>query len=480
MKVLFVTSEAEPFAKTGGLGDVLAALPAALASKRVSTRVIMPLYGSISDSWRREMKFLKYVYVPLAWRNIYCGLFELKKDGVVWYFVDNEYYFKRGEIYGSFDDGERFAFFSRAVSMLLPELPGWTPDVVHCNDWQTALVPIYMRRLYGGNPVYDAMKVIFTIHNVEYQGRYGRDTLTNVFGLSDSLFSCGTLEYMGGVNLMKGAIELSDRVTTVSPTYAGELQYSYYAHGMEGVLSAEKEKLSGILNGIDTALFNPETDPNLSAGFSAGKLAGKAVCKAELQKLLGLIPEPDMPVIAMVTRLATHKGLDLVMSALDEIMDMEVQLAILGRGDWHYEQFFLNAQSMYRGRLSAQILYNAQLAMKMYAGADLFLMPSQAEPCGLSQMIAMRYGTIPVVRETGGLRDTVEPYDKETDSGSGFTFANYDKRDMVAALRRAADLYRDGRRKWTAMQKRVMSADLSWNESAKAYMALYRAMTGGK
>lgn len=480
MKVLFVTSEAAPFAKTGGLGDVAGALPAALCKKKISTRVILPLYGAISDEWRSQMRFVKYTYIPLAWRSLYCGLFELKKDGVVYYFVDNEYYFKRADIYGHFDDMERFAFFCRAVTTLMTELDGWMPQVVHCNDWQTALVPIYMRKLFGGVPEYDAIRTIFTIHNVEYQGRGGTDLMDNVFGLPISLYEGGTLEYRGGINLMKGAIELSDRVTTVSPTYAQELQYAFYAHGMEGVLSAERHKLSGILNGIDIEIFNPATDTSLIENYSADKPSGKAACKADLQKLLGLAQEKDTPLITMVTRLVSHKGMDLVAAMLNEIMSLDVQIALVGRGDWHFEQFFSDVARRYQGRFSASILYNPSLAQSLYAGGDMFLMPSQAEPCGLSQMIAMRYGTIPIVRETGGLRDTVIPFNPDTGEGLGFTFSNYDGGDMLGAIKRAISVYRERPADWASMIKRDMTCDFSWNESAGVYNKLYKAVTGAR
>ncbi|MCL2002982.1 MAG: glycogen synthase GlgA [Oscillospiraceae bacterium] len=474
MKILYATSEAAPFAKVGGLGDVAGALPAALAGSSYGVRVIMPLYGSIPEEWRAKMKFIKYTYVPLAWRNLYCGLFELKKDGVTFYFVDNEFYFKRGEVYGHYDDGERYAFFSRAVAALLTELDGWVPDVVHCNDWQTALIPIYMRRLYDGVPAIEAIRTVFTIHNIEYQGRFNRDILENVFGLPHTLFDGGTLEYMGGLNLMKGAIELSDRVTTVSPSYAEELQYAYYAHGLEGLLAENRGKLTGILNGIDTSLFDPSTGKNLAQTFSSEDMKGKVKCKKELQKLLGLAQRPEVPLIVSVGRLYSHKGMDLVAAGLEELMDMDVQFALLGRGEWHFEQYFSTARHDYEGRLSASLLFNPSLADAMYAGGDIFLMPSQAEPCGLSQMIAMRYGTVPVVRETGGLKDTVEPYNPETGGGLGFTFANYDKYDLLHAVRRAVDLYHGDKNRWKDIMKRGMTRDFSWAESAKAYKQLYK------
>lgn len=475
MKVLYVASECAPFVKTGGLADVLGALPSAMAQKRVSARVIMPLYGGIGDEWRSGMKFLKYIYISLAWRNLYCGLFELKRDGVTYYFVDNEYYFKRNELYGHFDDGERFAFFSKAVVDALPEL-GWKPDIVQANDWQTALVPIYMRSLYADDPFYSDIRTVFTIHNIEYQGRYDRTLTGDIFGLPAHLAG-RELAFMGGISLLKGAIEYADAVTTVSPTYASELQYPFYAHGMEGVLSAHGGKLSGILNGIDTELYNPQTDPNLVRNYGPDTLADKVYNKLDLQNILGLNQDETIPVIAMVSRLVAHKGLDLVTTALEAIMDMPVQLVILGRGDWAYEQKFVTAQNNYSGRLSANIMVNFGLAMKVFAGSDIFLMPSQAEPCGLSQMMAMRYGAVPVARETGGLRDTVKPYAAETGEGNGFTFANYNAHDMLHVLGQAVETYRD-KAAWTVLQKRGMETDFSWKDSAARYLSLYRDLTG--
>ncbi|MDR1691979.1 MAG: glycogen synthase GlgA [Oscillospiraceae bacterium] len=473
MKILFVTSEAAPFAKTGGLGDVAGALPAAITGGTDEVRVILPLYASVSDEWRLKMRFVKHTYVPLAWRNLYCGLFELTENGVTTYFIDNEYYFKRGDIYGHYDDGERYAYFSRAVTALLTDLEGWVPNVVHCNDWETALVPIYMRTLYRGDPVIDGMKTVFTIHNIEYQGRFARDTLENLFGLPADIFNKGTLEFRSGVNLMKGAIEMSDRVTTVSPTYAGELTDPFYANGLEGVIKANSGKLSGILNGIDTVLHNPETDESLTRRYTFATIEDKAACKAELQKILGLAINPGVPLIVSVGRLAGHKGIDLIADALDEMLDMEVQFALLGRGDWHFEQVLSAAQHRYEGRVSVSLTYNPALSNAFYAGGDMFLMPSRAEPCGLSQMIAMRYGTVPIVRETGGLRDTVEPFNPETGGGMGFTFRNYDKGDMLYAIRRAVDLYHKDKTRWSAVQERDMGRDFGWADSAEAYRKLY-------
>ncbi len=476
MKVLYVASEASPFVKTGGLGDVAGSLPRALATKRASARVVLPLYGSISEKWRSQMKFIKYTFVSLSWRNLYCGIFELKHDGVTYYFLDNEYYFKRGDIYGHFDDGERFAFFSKAVISILPELD-WKPDVLHCNDWQTALVPVYLRRARENDPFYQEMRSVFTIHNIEYQGRYSGALVSDIFDLSQRYIDDGTLSFSDGISLMKGGIRCADAVTTVSPTYMEELKYPFYAHGMQGVIAESSPKLHGILNGIDTDLFNPQTDPNLCRNYGPDTLEDKVYNKLELQKILGLNQDEKIPVVAMVSRLVSHKGLDLVVAALDTMMDMEIQLVILGQGDWHFEQIFQNAQHNYPGRLSANIMVNMGLAMKIYAGADLFLMPSQAEPCGLSQMIAMRYGTVPLVRETGGLRDTVPPYVKETGEGLGFTFANYNAHDMLHVLGQAVALYQD-KKTWAALQQRDMACELGWQESAGKYLALYRQVTG--
>ncbi|MCL2747158.1 MAG: glycogen synthase GlgA [Oscillospiraceae bacterium] len=477
MKVLYATSECAPFAKTGGLADVLAALPKTLAARRgVSIRLVMPLYGSINPSWRAKMKFVKYIYISLAWRNLYCGLFEMKKDGVVYYFIDNEYYFKRSEIYGHYDDGERFAFFCKAVTDLLPQLD-WTPDVVHVNDWQTSLIPIYIRRARAGDPLYDSIKTVLTIHNIEYQGRFGAELADELFALPASLVDDGTLRYGTGISLLKGAIECADWVTTVSPSYADELQFPFYAHGLEQVIKNNSDKLTGILNGIDTKLYDPQTDPNLAHCYSPETVVDKVYNKLDLQQILGLNQDESIPIVAMVSRLVEHKGLDLVAASLDSIMEMPIQFVVLGRGDWHFEQLFANAQNNFSGRLSANIMINFGLAMKIFGGADIFLMPSQAEPCGLSQMMALRYGVVPVVRETGGLRDTVAAYNTETGEGAGFTFANYNASDMVQTLQQAISTYND-RETWLTIQKRIMSLSFDWTEPAAKYMALYRQLTG--
>ncbi|MDL2289071.1 glycogen synthase GlgA [Oscillospiraceae bacterium OttesenSCG-928-F05] len=479
MKVLFVTPEAAPFAKTGGLGDVAGSLPAALNKKRAYTRVMMPLYQAVSEQWRAQMTFEKYFYVWLGWRRLYCGIFKLKHEGTVYYFIDNEYYFKRPSLYGHFDDAERFAFFSRAAAQAITELD-WVPDVVHCNDWQTALVPIYMKDLSDAFPQLAAIKTVFTIHNTEYQGQYGTEILGDVFGLNEGWFHGGILAFSGDINLMKGAIVASDAVTTVSPTYAKELQHGFYARGLETVFQANENKLSGILNGIDQTVYDPKADPRIFAGYTAADMAGKAENKKELQHILGLKEDPDIPIIACVSRMVAHKGFDLILGALSSIMWLDVQFVVLGTGEWSYEQAFKHSEGFDRSKLSVNITYSDELAMRIYAGADIFLMPSRAEPCGLSQMIAMRYGTVPVVRETGGLKDTVLPYNAATGEGNGFTFANYTIEDMMHVLSNAVDTYRNNPEVWRGLQLAGMKTDFSWSASAGEYKKLYTALTGKK
>ena len=478
MKILFASSEVAPFIKTGGLADVAGSLPQALASAGHDVKVILPLYEGIGSEWREQMTFLQYFNVTLAWRQVYCGIFQLERDGVTYWFVDNEYYFKRWQIYGHFDDCERFAYFSRAII----ETPGhldWAPDIIHCNDWQTALVPVYLLEEKYRIPQLGHAKSVFTIHNIEYQGRYGDQVLQDVIGLDKSYFNEGMLAYHRDVNLMKGAIMASNFVTTVSPTYAQELRTPFYAHGLDGVINQQSFKLEGILNGIDTALYDPATNPNLAANFTAKAPAkGKAACKQALQQAVGLQENPDVPIIACVSRLVGHKGFSLVTDALHEIMGLDVQMVVLGTGDWQYEEAFRHAQGQYPGRFAAQLTYSAPLSNMIYAGADLFLMPSISEPCGLSQMIAMRFGTIPVVRETGGLKDTVTPYNKYEGTGRGFTFANINAGDMAWVLREAVELYHTNKKAWRGLQKEGMTADFSWDNSAKQYLDIYQRITG--
>ena len=478
MKILFAASEAVPFIKTGGLADVAGALPKALAQAGHEVKVILPLYEGIGDQWRSQMTFLKYFNVTLSWRQVYCGLFQLEREGVTYWFVDNEYYFKRWQIYGHFDDCERFAFFSRAVV----ETPGqldWSPDIIHCNDWQTALIPVYLLEDKYRTPQLNHVKTVFTIHNVEYQGRYGDQVLEDVIGLGRNYFNEGMLAHQGDVNLMKGAIMASTYVTTVSPTYAQELRLPFYAHGMDGVINQQSGKLQGILNGIDMALYDPAVMPGLAANFTpAAPAKGKTACKLALQRKVGLREDESAPIIACVSRLVRHKGFDLVTAAIHEIMGMDVQMIVLGTGDWNYEEAFRQAQNQYPGRFAAHMMYSPNLSTAIYGGADLFLMPSISEPCGLSQMIAMRYGTIPVVRETGGLRDSVVPYNKFTGEGTGFSFANINVQEMTGVLSEAVNLYHSEPKAWKALQKNAMTADFSWEKSAKAYEEIYGWVTG--
>ena len=477
MKVLYAASEAVPFCKTGGLADVAGSLPPALAAQGVETAVILPLYRRVKERFADQLTFLCYDYVDLAWRHAYCGLFSLKKDGVTWYFLDNEQYFGRPELYGCADDGERFGFFSRAVVKMLDHLDFW-PDVIHCNDWQTALIPIYLKDDGVREERYRSVRTVLTIHNIEYQGRYDPYCLGDLFGLDRGWVDDGTLLLDGDLNLLKGAILTADAVNAVSPTYAQELKNPYFAHRMEGILTQCGYKLSGVLNGIDMKLYDPAADPRIAANYTAENISGKAADKAELQKELGLRPEPETPIIAMVSRLVTHKGLDLIREVMGDIMELPVQFVLLGSGDAAYEDFFRHAAERWPERMAIRLGYDEALSMAIYAGADLFLMPSRSEPCGLSQMIAMRYGTVPIVRETGGLKDTVQPYEAWRDAGTGFTFANYSSADMLHVLREAAYLYKDYPDAFARLRRRAMERDFSWNRSAGDYLKIYAAVTG--
>lgn len=477
MKVLYVASEAVPFCKTGGLADVAGSLPPALAAQGVETAVILPLYRRVKERFADQLTFLCYDYVDLAWRHAYCGLFSLKKDGVTWYFLDNEQYFGRPELYGCADDGERFGFFSRAVVKMLDHLDFW-PDVIHCNDWQTALIPIYLKDDGVREERYRSVRTVLTIHNIEYQGRYDPYCLGGLFGLDRGWVDDGTLLLDGDLNLLKGAILTADAVNAVSPTYAQELKNPYFAHRMEGILTQCGYKLSGVLNGIDMKLYDPAADPRIAANYTAEDVSGKAADKAALQKALGLRPEPETPIIAMVSRLVTHKGLDLIREVMGDIMELPVQFVLLGSGDAAYEDFFRHAAERWPERMAIRLGYDEALSMAIYAGADLFLMPSRSEPCGLSQMIAMRYGTVPIVRETGGLKDTVQPYEAWRDAGTGFTFANYSSADMLHVLREAAYLYKDYPDAFARLRRRAMERDFSWNRSAGDYLKIYAAVTG--
>ena len=471
MKVLYITGEATPFAATGGLADVAGSLPKALRAKSISVRVMLPLYECVAQEWRDQMEFVTSLSIPVSWRRQYCGVYQLTLDNVIYYFLDNEYYFKRPGLYGHYDDAERFAFFSRAA-LEATKAVGFKPDILHANDWHTALVPVYHSLYYVHDPFYYGMKTVFTIHNIAYQGQYGMETLGDVFGIGGSERS--VVEYGGCVNLMKGAIECADRVTTVSPTYAGEILDTWFSRGLHDILRPRSYKLSGILNGIDTVSYDPATDPALAANYSAKDPAGKAVCKAAIQKEMGLPEAPDVPVVTMITRLVAQKGLDLVKYSLDKLLSTaEMQLIVLGTGDYAYEEYFKRAAARYPEKLRYYQGFNPDLARRLYAGADIFLMPSQFEPCGLSQMIACRYGTVAVVRETGGLKDSIR--DCGDGFGNGFTFATYNADDMQNALFRALGAYQN-KADWTLLRDRAFASDFSWNTSADAYKSLYQSL----
>lgn len=468
-KIVFFGSEAAPFIATGGLADVLGSLPKALAkNKDNDVSVILPLYGNISLEYKSQFKFLTNYNVSVGWRWQYCGVFFFEYEGVKFYFIDNEYYFRReGNIYGFYDDGERFAFFSRAALDALSRLDIY-PDILHCNDWQTAASIVYLKGMYYRDEKYRRIKTAFTIHNIEYQGVFGMDTYESLFGFPESIKQF--VEFGGNVNLVKAAIEMTDIVSTVSPTYAEELKSPYYACGLENIINRNAHKLHGILNGIDIEVYNPATDKYIFKNYSAEDMSGKAVCKAELQKLLGLPVRADVPVIAVISRLVQHKGLDLIKSSVESLLSSDVQLVILGKGEISYENFFINVARSYSGKCAAVIAYNQDLSRKIYSGADIFLMPSRSEPCGLSQMIASRYGTVPVVRETGGLNDSIKAY--TGDGGNGFTFRDYNAHDMLYVINEAVRTFRDPA-KWQDVRSRAMNTDFSWKVSAEKYMQIY-------
>ena len=462
-----------PFAATGGLGDVLGSLPAAVKRKNpdCDVRVVMPLYGQIKAEWREKMTFVKYLMVPLAWRSLYCGIFALEKDGVTFYFLDNEYYFKRNALYGSYDDAERFAFFSVAILEMMRVL-NFYPDVLHANDWQTALTVIKLKRAYAERPDYKNIKAVYTIHNIEYQGVYSKEILGDVFDLRGE--DANIVDYNGALNLTKGAVVCADYVTTVSPNYAKEIQTETYSCGLHHILREYAYKIDGIVNGIDYDYYNPQEDPDIPNAFYWRALSGKKKNKEALQKQFGLDVNPDVPVIAMISRMASHKGFDLVLSIFDELMQDDVQFILLGTGEPQYEAFFAESAKRYPGKASINLTYNRALSKIIYAGSDIFLMPSKSEACGLSQMIASRYGSVPVVRETGGLFDTIKPYGVDR-SGNGFTFASYNAHDMLHVIREAETLFRD-KDNWKTLVKKVMRVDFSWDGSADKYIACYNKL----
>ena len=470
-KIIVVgASEALPFVKTGGLADVAAALPKALNADGYDCRVVLPLYYDIPDDFKHTMRCLGNVYVPLAWRNQYCGVFTQTYEGVTYYFLDNEYYFKRRGLYGHYDDGERFSFFSKAVLESM-SVTGFYPDIIHANDWHTALVPVYLDVFYRGIPQLNGVKTIFTIHNIQFQGQYGDSMIGDVLGIPADRASL--IMYKGCANFMKGAIECSNIVTTVSPTYAGEILDPYYGYEMEDILRRRSYKLRGIVNGIDTEKNDPAADKALFVNYDLENFGKKVENKLALQRMLGLPENKDTAMIGMVGRLTEQKGLDLVAAVLENIMQLPVQLVILGQGDWRYEETFKRAQNEHTAKLRCVLGFSADLASKIYGASDMFLMPSKFEPCGLSQLIAMRYGSVPIVRETGGLKDTVRPYNHATGEGNGLTFYSYNAYDMLDAVQRAVGLYRDSPGDWAKEVNTGMTGDYSWAATAKKYEEIY-------
>lgn len=475
MQIVFASAECAPFVKTGGLGDVAGSLPAALVRAGAEVIVMVPKYATIKDEYKAQMEHFSDFYVSLGWRNEYCGLEKLEHDGVTYMFIDNERYFARDYPYGFFDDGERFAFFSKAITESLQHLPaGFECDILHCNDWQTALAPVFLREFYQGLPLYDRVKTVFSIHNVAFQGQFSDTVMEDILGVAHIPAAASQLRCDAcSINYMLGALRYADAITTVSPTYAGEIQTPEFGEGLDGVLRERSYALQGILNGIDVAGFDPATDKRIAANYTVDDRSGKAVCKAKLQEELGLEVRDDRPLMVMITRLTRQKGMDLVMYALDRILSGGVQVAVLGTGDRDYEDGLRYFQDKYPGTMAARIEFDPALSQRMYAAADMFLMPSKFEPCGLSQIIAMRYGTLPIVRETGGLKDTVIPYNEFTGEGTGFSFSNFNGDEMGDAVFRAARLFWDNRDAWNQLVTQAMSQDFSWTRSADKYLDLY-------
>lgn len=469
MNILFAASEAVPYSASGGLGEVAGSLPKAIAERGHNCAVAIPLYKSISEEMRMHMEFVSNITVDVSWRKQYCMIFKAKKNGIVYYFIDNEYYFNRDGMYGFYDDCERFVFFARAVLEMLKHI-GFKPDIISCNDWQTALIPVYYQLYYKYQQGYDRLKITFTIHNIEYQGKYGSEVLGEVMGIAP--YNSGLLEYDGCMNMLKGAIETADRIITVSPGYAKELLDPWYAHGLDRLLVTKQDKLTGILNGIDMDMYNPEIDPYIPENYNKDDFSGKEVCRKKLIEELGL-RVGDEPVIGIVTRIVKHKGIDLIRSMFEQILKNGVKFAVLGSGERIYEEFFIEMARRYPDRVSVTMEYNPERARRIYAGSDMFLMPSMSEPCGIAQMIAMRYGTIPIVRKTGGLKDTVR--DNGGINGNGYTFLTYNAEDMYDAICRAKSDY-ENKPKWKELIRRAMYCDFSWEKSAKTYIDMFEEM----
>lgn len=477
MNILFVVSECVPFIKSGGLADVAGALPKELMKLGSEVRVMMPKYGTIGQQFKDKMEKVCELNVRLSWRNQYCGIEKLEYQGIVYYFIDNEYYFKRDTMYGHYDDGERFSFFCRAVLDAIPYLD-FNPDLLHCHDWHTGMVPFLLNAQYRDIKDYTDIRTIFTIHNLQFQGIFPREILGDLLNLDDSYFD-EQLEFYGCVNFMKAAIVSSDLITTVSPTYMNEIQMPYYGEKLDGLLRSRHTALKGILNGIDADIYNPSADPSIIQNYDQNSLENKAKNKLHLQKMFGLEENPTIPLISIISRLTKQKGLDLVKSVFDEIVDQDIQFIVLGTGDSEFEDYFRTMESLNRKKVRAYIGFNEELAHQIYAGSDLFLMPSKFEPCGLGQLIALRYGTIPIVRETGGLNDTVTSYDEKTRTGNGFTFKNFNAHDMLYTTQRALDFY-DQKQVWEKIVKTAMAQDYSWFQSAQKYNEMYRVLKQGQ
>ncbi|WP_143415032.1 glycogen synthase GlgA [Geobacillus sp. E263] len=477
MNVLFVVSECVPFVKSGGLADVAGALPKQLRKLGIDIRVIMPKYETIAEKYKKEMKKIAEFVVRVGWRRQYCGIEKFEYEGVIYYFVDNEYYFKRHQLYGHYDDGERFSYFCRAVLDALPVIP-FRPDIIHCHDWHTGMIPFLLREEYRKNSFYERIRTVFTIHNLQFQGIFPREILGDLLNLSDRYFTIEYLEFYGNVSFMKGALVSADIITTVSPTYKEEIQTEYYGERLDGLLRARQRDLIGILNGIDDEMYNPKKDPFIAVPYDIHTITRKQMNKRALQQYFGLSIREDVPVIAMVTRLTEQKGMDLVKCVFHEIIAEDVQFILLGMGDKKFEQFFYDMAATYPDKAKVCIGFNEELAHKIYAGADLFLMPSKFEPCGLSQMIALRYGTIPIVRETGGLNDTVQSYNEFTGEGNGFSFTNFNAHDMLYTIRRALTFYKE-KQIWEKLMKEAMSRDYSWRQSAFKYNRVYADLMAG-
>ena len=475
MKIVFVIAEADPFVKTGGLGEVGGSLPAFLHKQGVDVRVIMPKYSAIAEHFQSEFKHLAHFEVPVAWRKQYCGLDEIVYQGIHYYFIDNEYYFSRPRVYGEYDDAERFAFFSRAALESLIRIPGFKADIIHCHDWHTALIPLMLKEFYSLEPLYYPIKTVFTIHNLNYQGIFSKEVLSDIVGLGMEYFTEEALEFHGAVNFMKAALLYADRITTVSPTYAQEIQNSYYGENLDGLLRKRSEFLMGILNGIDYQVYDPYKDPYLVIPFNNFPLA-KEENKKHIQSILGLPVRGDRAVLGMVSRLVDQKGMDLLAHVMEEILALDVQMVILGTGEKRYEKMLRHFASKYPEKLALRLEFSDKLAHEIYAGADLLLMPSRFEPCGISQMIAMRYGTIPVVRETGGLKDTIIHYNEMTGSGNGFSFVNYNAHELLFAVQHALKIYHEDKLVWGNIRQNALKSDFGWDRSAKAYLEIYESL----